>query len=897
MANTTDRRINLYINGREVRNNIKSIGAEYKRAKNELAKMTRGTEEYHKKAAQVKKLRGMLDQHNQQIRQTETRWQKTINTAKNLLPAFSFAAILGGVARLTQKWIRWKEQLEETRHEISQLTGLTGQALDNITAKTQATAKVFEKDVKEITKTANSLSKQMEISFDGALDIIQDGLASGADISGEFLRMLEEYPAQLNEIGLNARQSVAMMSQQVTSGVFSDKGIDAIKEANIRIREMTNATREAINNIGMSADEVQRQLMSGEKSVFEVIQEISGRMEELPPQSQKVGQAIADIFGGPGEDAGLRYLTTLHDINMNLDDIVENSDDYTKKQVELADAQERVSKSMNAMFGKGSGWMNVKVWFKDRLADTLSLMRQVKVLRNQIGSAIGLSNKGLSEFQDTILDTVPSLRKLANQVRQHGTETDKGREALTKLNSRLVEMYGSEGLKMAQNFTEQQTKLARKRTQSHEEEEESAEEKKKKIAQEERELAERILEIRQELSVARMSDMQKEIYQVDEKYSKLLEKAEGFEEKKKQLIELKEREIKNIRDKYLPGADSISKDLEKMRAFTQGVKDAAEDASGELLDLDMNGIQRVLDRTAKLQAKLEEKDIFGMTQEDWQELENNFAKVQAGAWQVGATLQNIAQIQANQNQKELNEYTRVQDEKQRSLERRLEAGLITEAQYNRQVESMEEDLNEKKAAIAREEARRQKQINTFQAIVDTAAAVVGFLANPSGLAGVALSAMAAVAGATQIAAIQSQPIPQFAEGGRVKSNQLIEVAEGNKEEGILSNKTLTSPETAPLANYLLDRQAGIASAVPDASAIQRAADYNNFRKSGLAHQSASTQTNVNNYYSSGDQEVKQLLSEMNKKIGNLKHIKAIISHDILEDHEEEMKLLDKMNRM
>ena len=44
-------------------------------------------------------------------------------------------------------------------------------------------------------------------------------------------------------------------------------------------------------------------------------------MNELPESSAAVGTAIADIFGGPGEDAGLKYIRTLKDISTNLDEV------------------------------------------------------------------------------------------------------------------------------------------------------------------------------------------------------------------------------------------------------------------------------------------------------------------------------------------------------------------------------------------------------------------------------------------------------------------------------------------------------------------------------------------------------------------------------------------------
>lgn len=77
---------------------------------------------------------------------------------------------------------------------------------------------------------------------------------------------------------------------------------------------------------------------------------------------------------------------------------------------------------------------------------------------------------------------------------------------------------------------------------------------------------------------------------------------------------------------------------------------------------------------------------------------------------------------------------------------------------------IEEEADEKKKKLQREQAERERGIKVFQALLDTAAAVIRFMADPGGWTGVALSAMAAVTGGIQVAAIQSQPLPSFAVG-------------------------------------------------------------------------------------------------------------------------------------
>jgi hypothetical protein len=72
------------------------------------------------------------------------------------------------------------------------------------------------------------------------------------------------------------------------------------------------------------------------------------------------------------------------------------------------------------------------------------------------------------------------------------------------------------------------------------------------------------------------------------------------------------------------------------------------------------------------------------------------------------------------------------------------------------------------AAISVEKTKQAKQdkaLALFNIAVNTAQAIIGFLANPGGAKGVALSIIAGVTGAAQLAAVAAKPIPKFERGG------------------------------------------------------------------------------------------------------------------------------------
>lgn len=236
-------------------------------------------------------------------------------------PVFIAIAGIAGAGVAFKWWYDYNAGLVEATRLTQQFTSKSGDDLKAYRNQVQAVADTFDKDFKEVLIASNAVSKQFGVSADEALNLIQDGFVAGADANGEFLDTLKEYPAYFKEAGISADQFVAIVAQSNKAGIFSDKGVDAIKEANLRLREMTTATAEALDAIGISSVQVQEDLQSGAKTTFQVMQEVSQKLNELPESSAAVGTAIADIFGGAGEDAGLQYLQTLKDISLNLDDV------------------------------------------------------------------------------------------------------------------------------------------------------------------------------------------------------------------------------------------------------------------------------------------------------------------------------------------------------------------------------------------------------------------------------------------------------------------------------------------------------------------------------------------------------------------------------------------------
>ena len=108
---TINKRVNIYINGREVSNDIKSIRTEMQKAVNDIARMKRGSDEYNAKAKEIRTLKAIIQEHNQQLRTTEQRWS-SLNNVANGLKKYS-GIILSFVGSLTGATLGFQKCSEE----------------------------------------------------------------------------------------------------------------------------------------------------------------------------------------------------------------------------------------------------------------------------------------------------------------------------------------------------------------------------------------------------------------------------------------------------------------------------------------------------------------------------------------------------------------------------------------------------------------------------------------------------------------------------------------------------------------------------------------------------------------------------------------------------------------
>lgn len=272
-------------------------------------------------------------------------------TAIGLVMNPYFAALAGVVGvGMTFKWFYdYNKGLMEATRLTKEFTGYTGEALETMRNSIAATADSMGKDFNDVLATADNLMANYHLSGEEAMKVINDGFASGADLSGDMLNKIQQYAPTFHDAGISADQMVAII-QQTRSGIFSDKGLDIIDMASKKIREMSSGTASSLDAIGISSKQVQEDLAKGTKSTFDVIQEVSTKMKNFGADSQQVGDVLKNVFGKQGAQAGIQLIEQLDTMSTSLDEVKKQTGAWGNVQLENIKLQKELNTYMSSMF-------------------------------------------------------------------------------------------------------------------------------------------------------------------------------------------------------------------------------------------------------------------------------------------------------------------------------------------------------------------------------------------------------------------------------------------------------------------------------------------------------------------------------------------------------------------
>jgi len=306
--------------------------------------------------------------------------------------------------------------------------------------------------------------------------------------------------------------------------------------------------------------------------------------------------------------------------------------------------------------------------------------------------------------------------------------------------------------------------------------------------------AEEIKRLRRELEINGMSADEAEIARIEDKYAELLKKALKYNYDILEIEGLKNTELERLYKKFYEKAAKY--ELERK----------AKQADEEEKEF-KNNIEKFKDRQKEREDELDKnaeeynKKRKSKKDKDEEELLYWKKKIQNAVYyaeMVNGILTSIANISNAKDNNELVRDKKKNDEKKKNLKKQLDSKLLSEEQYNLKVTQMDEELAAKETEIKRKQAQREKALNIFQSIINTASAVAEALPDINKAIAVGIY------GAIQTALIAATPLPEFGlgdwirKGDKHKDKSRGITAKIERDEAIMSAPAMTSSK-----NYMV----------------------------------------------------------------------------------------------
>lgn len=308
-------------------------------------------------------------------------------------PYFLAMAGVAGAGMAFKWFYDYNKGLMEATRLTKEFTGYTGEALETMRNSIAATADTMGKDFRDVLGTADNLMANYHLSGEEAMKVINDGFASGADLSGDMLQKIQQYAPTFHDAGISADQMVAII-QQTRSGIFSDKGLDIIDMASKKIREMSSGTASSLDAIGISSKQVQEDLAKGTKSTFDVIQEVSTKMKNFGADSQQVGDVLKNVFGKQGAQAGIQLIEQLDTMTTDIEEVKKQTGEWGETQLENIKLHKELNTYLSSMFDMSQHGFEEMIE-KGKMFGTKILVQIMKGLFNTINYFIDWYNESL----------------------------------------------------------------------------------------------------------------------------------------------------------------------------------------------------------------------------------------------------------------------------------------------------------------------------------------------------------------------------------------------------------------------------------------------------------------------------------------------------------------------
>lgn len=450
------RRISIFVNGKEVENSLKGVDGEIKHVQNSLRKLVEGTEDYDKKKSELSKnlvelkqrqseYRNELGLTNQTMKQSGEMagglrgsltglWDSLLSGdlqgAKEgissitsgmgglLKSSLAFiatpigAAIAGlaGLAAGAKAMFDFNVNAEKGAQLIENLSGKTGQVVEDIRIRIQSLTDTFGVGFNELAGAVDNLvdtgvaKDELE-----ALDKIKQGLLTAPD-KNEFISSLESSAVTAKQVGLNLEEVIALKQSIEETGVNPEATFGALQKAGKNLALQTDTLRNSLSSAFGAAftDDILAKVKTGQISTVQALDLINTKSKEVGLNQTQQAEIGAQLFGKAAQSAG-GYSTILNTVSDGLKKQNQELNGNQKALDDLENANRRLGTAQSELFrveNFGEVWTKIKAKATDAFASILEWISDVKDDIQPLIDFVGVVFANAWQYTKTIVGSV-----------------------------------------------------------------------------------------------------------------------------------------------------------------------------------------------------------------------------------------------------------------------------------------------------------------------------------------------------------------------------------------------------------------------------------------------------------------------------------------------------------
>lgn len=297
-------------------------------------------------------------------------------------PLGAAIAVLAGFAMGAKAIFDFNVEAEKSTVLIENLSGKTGQAVEDIRVKMQAMTDTFGLSFDQLAKAVDNLvdtgvaKDELE-----ALDKIKNGLLTAPD-KNEFLGSLESTAAVAKQLGMKLEDVIALKQSIETKGVEPDAVFGALEKATQRLSIGADGLRKKMSDaLGAGfTDDVLAKVTTGQISITKALDLINTKSLEVGLNQTQQAELGKELFGKGAIAAG-GYANVLDTVAQSIKNQQAPLNENQKALDELEKANLKVATAQSELFRVkdfGSIWTSIKASATDALGSILEWIIDVK---------------------------------------------------------------------------------------------------------------------------------------------------------------------------------------------------------------------------------------------------------------------------------------------------------------------------------------------------------------------------------------------------------------------------------------------------------------------------------------------------------------------------------------